>query len=273
MQFPATEVNDTNSASVILSNKGSKLQLFEFGVPAGSHLQVTPRVGCLKPNSSIRLQLDFAPPLGLMQQQAGGTATASTTAATTAAAPSDQPTLQQQQQQQDPVEGLPGGSSSGGSDNRWSWFREWLLPCYVRPAESHDDLAALGHMQTSSSSGSVGTADVLAPQLGNKTTATTSTTSSKESSVNVLHLAVTTCAVAPELQLVPPELPKPPGKNYFVMDFGALPVGERVTKQLELANNGGYCMVLQRCMASSQQPAVDVSRAVSIHARAGQLSC
>jgi hypothetical protein len=41
LQFPATAVNDAASASVILRNSSSSTsQLFEFGVPAGSWLQV-----------------------------------------------------------------------------------------------------------------------------------------------------------------------------------------------------------------------------------------
>jgi hypothetical protein len=56
----------------------------------------------------------------------------------------------------------------------------------------------------------------------------------------VLHLSVTTCAVAPELCLSSPVLPRPAGKNYWVMDFGALPVGERCTRQLVLSNSGEW---------------------------------
>jgi hypothetical protein len=33
-------------------------------------------------------------------------------------------------------------------------------------------------------------------------------------------------------------MPKPPGKNYWVLDFGALPVGERATRELLLENRG-----------------------------------
>lgn len=65
-----------------------------------------------------------------------------------------------------------------------------------------------------------------------------SRSASSSSDANVLHLAVTTCAVAPELQLASPVLPKPAGKSYWVLDFGALPVGERCTRQLMLSNTG-----------------------------------
>jgi hypothetical protein len=54
----------------------------------------------------------------------------------------------------------------------------------------------------------------------------------------VLHLSITTCSVSPQLLLVSADLPTPPGKNYRVLDFGALPVGERTTKELVLQNKG-----------------------------------
>jgi hypothetical protein len=48
MQFPATAVNDAASASVILRNSSSSAsQLFEFGVPAGSWLQVRCLADCI----------------------------------------------------------------------------------------------------------------------------------------------------------------------------------------------------------------------------------
>jgi hypothetical protein len=52
-------------------------------------------------------------------------------------------------------------------------------------------------------------------------------------------VSVATCAIRPELQLVSPQLCKPPGKNYWVLDFDALPVGERTTRELVLQNTGG----------------------------------
>lgn len=266
-QFPATEVNDTNSASVVLHNKGSKVQLFEFGVPAGSFVQVTPRVGTLKPNSSLRLQLDFAPPLALMQQDPGGPAASanvggsqaghhsaaaavdSATAGTAGVAPSAaggalQP-AQQQQQQQDQPDTLDNSDLIKDPNSHWFWFRQWLLPCYTRPAGPQDDLACLGLEQGSTTNvddsrvnsveitNAISHQGVAGPGMRDRSSGGSS------DSVSVLHLAVTTCAVAPELHLVSPQLPKPPGKNYFVLDFGALPVGERMTRQLELSNKGG----------------------------------
>jgi hypothetical protein len=103
------------------------------------------------------------------------------------------------------------------------WYREWLLPCYVRSAAPGEEAAIIAASKLaacgSSSSG-------------------TATACGSNADTNVLHLAVTTCAVAPELCLAAPVLPKPAGKNYYVLDFGALPVGERCTRQLLLSNTG-----------------------------------
>lgn len=273
-------------------------------------VQVTPRVGLLKPNSSLRVQLDFAPPLVLMDPQVGtvGTEAAVAAAAAEAAVPPAGPCAQSkspaaggavnspggaaakpppapagtkadqaatpQQQQQHQEENASqaaqchssSSSGSSGSDgnpsvarSRWMWHREWLLPCYIRPAAAGDEpdiiaasrAAAAGLVSySSSSSNSTGTAY----------------------SVNVLHLAVTTCAVAPELQLVSPVLPKPPGKNYWVMDFGALPVGERCTRALQLQNTGDcspmfvcYCCAsLTLSLAASQGSAGNPYDEVSV---------
>lgn len=263
-------MSDTNSASVILFNKGSRRQLFEFGVPTNSHLQVTPRVGCLSQNSSIRIQLDFAPPQGLMQQEAAATAgnykgtssacipcaiePATAGPQSNAAAGGSGPANAGQPDVQQSIVGVDAKDiNNSSSQNRWFWFREWLIPCYVKPADTHEDLTALDVVQNSqavysvSSSSSLTASDANAPGLGSQATVSSS---SSNDSVCVLHLAVQTCAVAPELHLVSPELMKPSGKNYFVMDFGALPVGERLTRQLELANSGG---LLVRRAAESKQ--------------------
>jgi hypothetical protein len=93
-----------------------------------------------------------------------------------------------------------------------SWYREWLLPCFICQAANTVGVSA---------DAITGSADA-SPEC-------------------VLHLSVGTCAVLPELRLVvPPGLPQPEGKRYVVLDFGALPVGERVCRELQLQNTGVY---------------------------------
>jgi hypothetical protein len=104
------------------------------------------------------------------------------------------------------------------------WYRQWLLPCYMRSAAPGEEAAiiAASKLAACGSSSSSGTTDACGG----------------DADTNVLHLSVTTCAVAPELCLAAPVLPKPAGKNYWVLDCGALPVGERCTRQLLLSNTG-----------------------------------
>ncbi len=52
-----------------------------------------------------------------------------------------------------------------------------------------------------------------------------------------LHLDVEACSVEPQLMLEP-AYPRPPGRPYHECDFGALPVGQRCVRVLQLANVG-----------------------------------
>ena len=102
-----------------------------------------------------------------------------------------------------------------------------MLPCYIKPLAPHsNEIASVATAGAgSSSSQNVPRAAARAVEHGG--------------GVTVLHLCVSVCAVQQELQLDPPGcLPRPPGKNYYEMDFGALPVGERVLRSVVLRNVG-----------------------------------
>jgi hypothetical protein len=211
-------------------------------LPQGSHLKVTPRVGLLTPQSSMRVQVAFAPPAAQQAATAAtgaaapaaagnGGAGAAAVAAGGAAAATNQQQAQQQQQQEG--QGPLTASASGQ-------YREWLLPCYVKQAptpvsssssSSSSHTASTGQGAPSSSSGGGGDA---------------AGSSSSSSADYVLHVYVTTCSISPEVLLVSAGMPKPSGKNYWVLDFGALPVGERRTREL-LLQNTGVCLRLHRC--------------------------
>jgi hypothetical protein len=137
---------------------------------------------------------------------------------------------QQQQQQQEQLykQGANDVADVSQSDGR---FQEWLLPCFVKyiPSSAADS--------SSSSIGSGGSATHTTLQLAGGTNTASSSSGGAD---YVLHVAVATCAIKPELQLVSPQLSKPTGKNYWVLDFGALPVGERTTRELVLQNTGGH---------------------------------
>lgn len=192
---------------------------------------MTPAAGVLQPGGSVRLQLDYAPPASLMAAAADGSGDAA--AGSTAGAAAGLALQPQREQQQDaavlptepPAAGPPAASSSS-----WRCYREWVLPCHVRPAQQQDS----------------------------DTDASADDASSSSSPDIVLHLAVTTCAVAPQLHILSPQLPVPPGKAYAVLDFGPLPVGLRATRALTLANSGEpFCCAAcrQRARALAEQQA------------------
>lgn len=224
----------------------------------------------LKPQSTLRLQIDFAPPdlttsppcapPAEAAAVAGAPAPAGTQAGSTAvgsAAVGSGPATgsntskqgQAQPQQQQDLQPPPGpvldpepATSSTGH------FQEWLLPCFIKQQPCAAVTATAGssslttdllqcHLPTSSCTGSSSTST-------NGLTGAESSSSSGSADY-VLHVSVATCAIRPELQLVSPQLPRPAGKNYWVLDFGALPVGERTTREL-LLHNTGVCAGLLR---------------------------
>lgn len=57
------------------------------------------------------------------------------------------------------------------------------------------------------------------------------------SAAQQLHLQLSTCAVLPDLVLTT-ELPYVPVHGCHALDFGPVPVGQRVVRTLELTNEG-----------------------------------
>jgi hypothetical protein len=254
MQFPATAHEDSSSASFIMRNSSSGCsQLFEFGVPQGSYLRVTPRVGLLTPQSSMRVQVDFSPPAaqqaataaaGVAAPTAAGDRAAAAAAGIVAAATSWQQAHQQQQQQQ-PQEGRGALTASATGQ-----YREWLLPCFLKQVPS----PASGSSSSSSHAASTGQGAPSSSGGGDSGDAAGGGSSSSSSSADyVLHVSVTTCSISPEVLLVSPEMQKPSGKNYWVLDFGALPVGERCTLELLLQNTGA-CGTTRECTTNIIMP-------------------
>jgi hypothetical protein len=138
----------------------------------------------------------------------------------------------------------PGTSAMDCGSGRWICHKEWLLPCFTRPWTSTEQSAPVALACSAAASSAAPSGSPLpagAQPQGNASTAGTKDVvldSSSDGNMTVLHVSVVTCAVAPELTLSSPMLPRPPGKNYWVLDFGALPVGERSTRQVELVNSG-----------------------------------
>jgi hypothetical protein len=303
MQLPATAIDDVSSCSVVLHNRSKEEQEFEFGVPGGSYIAVTPRVGRVPAKGSIRVQVEFSPPAelyrsqqqGLQEQEqkeeegegvllgqqqkerevqslgaatslaAGATAAAGAKAATPPAAVGDAASYNSSDcssssrqeggggvegEESAAAEGREDDLAKGGPGGRWHHSKQWLLPCFFRPvllAEQApaDTAEALTATKSFGNAGLSGYATVAANAMGSTAHQQSSASfakpsydsSSSSSTQGVLHLSVSTCAVLPELVL-DTELERPPGKNYWLLDFGPVPVGERVVKSLLLKNTG-----------------------------------
>ncbi|MEW5303719.1 MAG: hypothetical protein WDW36_006383 [Sanguina aurantia] len=61
IRFPATPLNDTSTVSVNLVNSTDHSQAYEFDVPLGAGLLISPHVGEVPPRSALRVQIDFTP--------------------------------------------------------------------------------------------------------------------------------------------------------------------------------------------------------------------
>ena len=284
---------------MVLHNSSKEEQEFEFGVPAGSYIAVTPRLGRVPARGSIRVQLEFSPPAELYKQQqeleqqeevaeegqgqggvvaqqqkgpemqGAGVAGSQLTSAAAAAAGAGGATERRNVEGSDGVDagGVP--AAEGGSSNisgtggtvgaSWHHYKQWLLPCFFR-AVAGDQATAAAATFTSTTRATTTIADAAGP-VGDPIIPTASgravggysisgstgplckplqggsSSSSSSSGVGVVHLSVSTCAVLPELILVS-ELERPAGKNFWLMDFGPVPVGERVVKSLLLKNTG-----------------------------------
>ena len=61
LQMPATAVRDRATTSISLYNRSEQAQAFEFAVPAGSDLQLSPQVGLLPPQGGLSILVLFTP--------------------------------------------------------------------------------------------------------------------------------------------------------------------------------------------------------------------
>lgn len=246
LQLPATAVGDTSSVSIILRNTASSTQLFELILPGESWLSIVPRVGAISAAASMRLQLDFSPPLLLKDSVLNGDelpaqehhvidsdrkeATETPSAAPNALPPSEQPLNPSSPEQQtegrvsDVVDSSPSNHDEEGQANHhWRLVRHWTIPCFMQPADVSDgDEAArkdTGPPRTS-----------MLQRSG-------STENPRQGLTGVMHMNVTTCAVLPDLVLLTP-LTVPEGQRHSVLDFGPVPLGTRVVKDLAIENQG-----------------------------------
>lgn len=61
LQLPATAIGDVSMASLQLQNTTSDSQTFEFSIPEGSDLTLSPQVGSLPAGGAMRVLLRYCP--------------------------------------------------------------------------------------------------------------------------------------------------------------------------------------------------------------------
>ena len=61
VQLPATAIGDVSTASLLLQNTTSESQTFEFSIPEGSDLTLSPHVGSLPAGGALRVLLRYCP--------------------------------------------------------------------------------------------------------------------------------------------------------------------------------------------------------------------
>ena len=61
LQLPATAIHDIATASVILRNTTPEPQTFEFSIPQGSDMTLSPHVDTIKGGGSLRVMLRYCP--------------------------------------------------------------------------------------------------------------------------------------------------------------------------------------------------------------------
>ena len=131
--------------------------------------------------------------------------------------------------------------SMGGGDPGWYRWREHAITCYIKPqsqnptpSQSQSGQAPAASAPSDGASGAAAAAETAA-----------SSGPAAAPPPQEIHLQVATCAVLPDLVLLaPPDLPYVPLHQCHCLDFGPVPVGQRVVRRLELANEGEEPLVL-----------------------------
>ena len=87
LQLPATALHDVATSTVTLRNTTAEPQTFEFSVPAGSDLSLSPHVATLKAEGTLSVMLRYCPqPQTLPAAPEAGLQTAASSAAAGSAA-------------------------------------------------------------------------------------------------------------------------------------------------------------------------------------------
>ncbi|KAF5843497.1 hypothetical protein DUNSADRAFT_14413 [Dunaliella salina] len=274
IQFPATPVNDETSVSVVLYNTSGTPQAFEFGVPPDSGLKFHPHVGEVPAGGSLRIQIDYAPlpdeePEEESEEEEQKLPPQPPAKPGTKAQPppplpsppsppekSQKPKLikkkskrmgrmlavdegEEQERGSTPPKDGEGDDAVAQPDqdsNAWYRWQQHSIPCFIRPPDYTPEASAIPSTTAKLAGTLQGSPGGLKSSEGTAT-AGGKGGAGRSKSVQALHLAVTTCAVQPDI-ILRSDLNWIEDKRCYELDFGPVPVGQRVTRSIELLNQG-----------------------------------
>eukprot|EP00798_Chlamydomonas_sp_ICE-L_P001974 gene1974-33391_t len=209
LRFPATPVKTTNRISVILRNNTDTSQAYEFGVPPSSDMAFIPRVGEVSAHSTMRVQIEYspqpdAPPPEPTEPEPEPEEAVGKTKGGKAAKKGEV------EEEEPPRPLTPPPEVEPVDPKTWYRWNSWQVACYIRPP---------GY-----------TANPGNTHLPGK-----GPNAADPSSVQALHLNVETLAIQPDILLKTP-LKEIPDKQVYELDFGPVPVGQRITQPIEIYN-------------------------------------
>ncbi|DBA68488.1 TPA: Cilia- and flagella-associated protein 74 [Trebouxia sp. C0005] len=252
IQLPATAIQDICTASVILRNTTPDPQTFEFIVPQGSDMTLSPHVDTIQGGGSLRVMLRYCP------QPSTAPAVPAESDLLSATAPDATP------------EGTAGSTGAGAANaadtdeaeaqqEAWSRCCHWHIPCYLKPrlappqppspvtsaqgVSRQPQSPSRQNTSTSSQSQQQQPQQLLpADILGNQVAVP-----------HVIHLDVSTCAVLPDLALEGEGASWQPDRGLWEVDFGSSAVGQRVVKQLRVTSSSPSHLPLFADLLSPQR--------------------
>ena len=233
--------------SLMLTNKTERPQAFEFGLPLDAgELQFIPNVGEIPAQSNFRVQVEFSPKPSSDSDHAANLKPS--------AADGGEAELLRDEEGEGEREGEEGSSPDAATP--WYRWKQFSVTCFIRPntvgrpfsahsrPASHSSARELPASLSSArelppiataEAGSSG--DLAAPSTRTSVAGLFSTTSAtSQKAVQQLSLNIETCAILPDISLKT-ELPEIPEKCLFELDFGPVPVGQRITRVIEILNN------------------------------------
>ncbi|DBA92223.1 hypothetical protein WJX77_001787 [Trebouxia sp. C0004] len=247
IQLPATAIHDIATASVILRNTTPDPQTFEFSVPQGSDMTLSPHVDTIQGGGSLRVMLRYCP-----QPSTAPAVPAESDLQSADATP----------------EGTAGSSGAGaanaaGTDEAqqeaWSRCCHWHIPCYLKPRLAPPQppspvTPAQGISRQPQSPSRRNLSTSRQSQLQQPQQLLPADTVGNQVAVpQVIHLDVSTCAVLPDLALEGEGASWQPDRGLWEVDFGSSAVGQRAVKQLRVTSSSPSALPLFADLLSPQR--------------------